>query len=64
MKLYHHNYCNPRLKEYARELRTETVSKAEKYIWKGLLSRKQIRHVIHALKSATLLDPPSREEVD
>ncbi|WP_300663914.1 endonuclease domain-containing protein [Fluviicola sp.] len=135
MKLYHHHYYNPKLKEYARELRTETISKAEKYIWKGLLSRKQtgerflrqrsvynfivdffapeigliieidgnshtnkgdydryredklislgytiirfsegdvlnnldliseqIRHVIHALRSATLLDPPSREE--
>jgi very-short-patch-repair endonuclease len=41
MKRFDHNHYNPRLKEYARELRTETVSKAEKYIWKGLLSRKQ-----------------------
>lgn len=41
MKTYSHNHYNPKLKEYARELRTETVSKAEKVIWKGLLSRKQ-----------------------
>jgi very-short-patch-repair endonuclease len=41
MKKFDHNHYNPRLKEYARELRTETVSKAEKVIWKGLLSRKQ-----------------------
>ncbi|WP_341900774.1 endonuclease domain-containing protein [Fluviicola taffensis] len=41
MKKFSHNHYNPKLKEYARELRTETVSKAEKYMWKGLLSRKQ-----------------------
>ena len=41
MKKFSHNHYNPKLKEYARELRTETVSKAEKVIWKGLLSRKQ-----------------------
>ncbi len=35
------NHYNPKLKEYARELRTETVSRAEKYIWKALLSRRQ-----------------------
>lgn len=33
------NNYNSNLKEYARELRTETVSQAEKYIWKALLSR-------------------------
>ena len=33
----YHNY-NPNLKEYARELRNETVSKAEKHLWKSLLS--------------------------
>ena len=32
------NYYNPKLKEFARELRTETVSRAEKYIWKHVLS--------------------------
>ena len=36
-----HHY-NTNLKEYARELRTASVSKAEKYIWKALLSRKQM----------------------
>jgi very-short-patch-repair endonuclease len=36
------NHYNPNLKEYARELRSETVSKAEKRIWKALLSRKQM----------------------
>ncbi|TSJ47546.1 endonuclease domain-containing protein [Fluviicola chungangensis] len=41
MKTFNHNHYNLKLKEYARELRTETVSKAEKVIWKGLLSRKQ-----------------------
>lgn len=41
MKKFNHNHYNSKLKEYARELRTESVSKAEKYIWKGLLSRKQ-----------------------
>lgn len=41
MKRFDHNHYNPGLKAYARELRTETVSKAEKVIWKGLLSRKQ-----------------------
>lgn len=35
------NHYNSKLKEYARELRSESVSKAEKYIWKALLSRKQ-----------------------
>ena len=34
------NY-NSRLKIYARELRTTSVSRAEKYLWKALLSRAQ-----------------------
>jgi very-short-patch-repair endonuclease len=37
----HHNY-NPNLKEYARELRSQTVSKAEKRIWKSILSSKKL----------------------
>jgi very-short-patch-repair endonuclease len=41
MKYLNHHY-NKDLKEYARELRSETVSKAEKRIWKALLSRKQL----------------------
>jgi very-short-patch-repair endonuclease len=41
MKKFDHNHYNPKLKEYASELRTESISKAEKYIWKGLLSGKQ-----------------------
>jgi very-short-patch-repair endonuclease len=36
------NHYNSNLKLYARELRTETVSKAEKYIWKALLSRNKL----------------------
>ena len=36
------NHYNPNLKVYSRELRTLSVSKAEKYIWKALLSRKQM----------------------
>ena len=35
------NHYNPNLKEFAHELRTLSVSKAEKYIWKAVLSRKQ-----------------------
>jgi very-short-patch-repair endonuclease len=35
------NYYNPLLKDFAHELRTETVSKAEKYLWKHVLSRNQ-----------------------
>ena len=38
------NFYNPSLKYNARELRTETVSKAEKYIWKALLSRNKLGH--------------------
>jgi very-short-patch-repair endonuclease len=33
------NFYNKDLKEFARELRNETVSKAEKYLWKAGLSR-------------------------
>jgi very-short-patch-repair endonuclease len=33
------NHYNKNLKFYARELRTQSVSRAEKYIWKSLLSR-------------------------
>lgn len=39
--MYSNNYYNINLKEFARELRTQTVSKAEKIIWKAVLSRKQ-----------------------
>ncbi len=35
------NYYNKNLREYARELRSETVSRAEKFLWKAVLSRKQ-----------------------
>jgi very-short-patch-repair endonuclease len=40
MKHSNHNY-NPVLKDYAHELRTETVSRAEKFIWQKVLSRNQ-----------------------
>ena len=39
--MYPNNHYNKNLKEFARELRTTTVSKAEKHIWKAVLSRKQ-----------------------
>jgi very-short-patch-repair endonuclease len=39
--MYSNNHYNKNLKEFARELRTETVSKAEKFLWKAVLSRKQ-----------------------
>jgi very-short-patch-repair endonuclease len=38
---YDNNFYNKDLKEFARELRTETVSRAEKVLWKAILSRKQ-----------------------
>lgn len=41
MNTHDHHHYNKKLKEYARELRSESVSKAEKRIWKVLLSRKQ-----------------------
>ena len=39
--MYSNNHYNKNLKYFARELRTSTVSKAEKYLWKSVLSRKQ-----------------------
>ena len=41
MNNFTHHHYNPRLKEFARELRTETVSRAEKILWKAILSRRQ-----------------------
>jgi len=41
MSTFSHHHYNVNLREYARELRTETVSRAEKYLWKAGLSRKQ-----------------------
>ncbi len=35
------NHYNKKLRTYARELRNETVSRAEKYLWKSILSRNQ-----------------------
>jgi very-short-patch-repair endonuclease len=35
------NYYNKNLKEFARELRMESVSKAEKYLWKALKQKQQ-----------------------
>lgn len=40
--MHSHHHYNKDLKEYARELRTETVSKAEKRLWKVVLSRRQL----------------------
>lgn len=40
------HFYNKELKNYARELRTESVSKAEKFIWKVLLSRKQSGYLV------------------
>lgn len=36
------NYYNKDLKLYARELRSDNVSRAEKYLWKSGLSRNQM----------------------
>jgi very-short-patch-repair endonuclease len=38
---YDNNFYNKNLKQYARELRTESVSRAERILWKSTLSRKQ-----------------------
>jgi very-short-patch-repair endonuclease len=35
------SHYNSNLRDYSKELRTQSVSRAEKYIWKALLSRKQ-----------------------
>jgi len=51
MHLNHH--YNKNLKEYARELRTNTQSKAEKYIWKAILSKKQSGHKFLRQRSIT-----------
>ncbi len=40
--MYSNNHYNKNLKEFARELRTQSVSKAEKKIWKSLLSKEQL----------------------
>ena len=40
--MFNHKNYNPNLKENARQLRTETVSKAEKRIWKSLLSKRKL----------------------
>jgi very-short-patch-repair endonuclease len=39
---FSNDFYNKNLKEFSRELRSNTVSRAEKYIWKSLLSRKQM----------------------
>ena len=41
MNHFNHHHYNKKLREFVRELRTESVSKAEKVLWKRLLSRKQ-----------------------
>ena len=40
--MFSNNHYNHKLKEFARELRSTSVSKAEKRIWKSLLSREQL----------------------
>ena len=39
--MHSNHHYNKELKMFARELRTNTISKAEKYIWKSLLSKRQ-----------------------
>ena len=39
--MYLNHQYNKDLKDYARKLRTNTVSRAEKYLWKSLLSKRQ-----------------------
>ena len=40
--MFSNNHYNKNLQEFARELRTQSVSRAEKYIWKALLSKHQM----------------------
>lgn len=42
MQALRNNNYNPKLKEFARELRSSSISKAEKFIWKAALSRRQL----------------------
>ena len=42
MTTFSHDFYNKDLTHYANELRKETVSRAEKYLWKAILSRKQL----------------------
>jgi hypothetical protein len=39
LSMHSNNHYNKNLKEFARKLRTETVSKAEKLLWKSIFSR-------------------------
>ena len=39
--MYSNNHYNKNLKEFQRELRTTRVSRAEKQLWKAVLSRNQ-----------------------
>lgn len=41
MEKSHYNFYNKNLKTYARELRSETATKGERFLWKTLLSRNQ-----------------------
>lgn len=41
MKTYSNHHYNPNLKEFARELRTDYPTKAERRLWKAKLCRKQ-----------------------
>jgi len=41
--MHSNNHYNKVLKFYARELRSETVSRAEKKLWKAALSRRQMQ---------------------
>lgn len=40
--MYRNHHYNKNLRSFARILRTRSVSKAEKHLWKNVLSRKQI----------------------
>jgi hypothetical protein len=39
--MFSNNHYNKNLKNFARELRTQSVSKEEKIIWKSILSKNQ-----------------------
>ena len=40
--MHSNNHYNKNLKQFAQELRTQSVSKAEKKIWKSILSKEQL----------------------
>jgi very-short-patch-repair endonuclease len=41
MEKSHYNFYNTKLKDYARELRSQNATKGERFLWKAVLSKNQ-----------------------